>query len=72
VLEEQLGRRGDAVAPLRPVLSRTLADVQERLIFRAQTFVKVRARAAPGGAPPCRCLCNALFPQAPQVTVTVC
>jgi hypothetical protein len=40
VLEEQLGRRGDAVAPLRPVLLRTLADVQERLTFRAQAFIK--------------------------------
>ena len=42
VLEEQLGRRGDAVAPLRPVLRRILADVQERLTFRAQAFIKVR------------------------------
>ena len=42
VLEEQLGRRGDAVAPLRPVLLRTLADVQERLTFRAQAFIKAR------------------------------
>lgn len=41
MLEEQLGRRGDAVAPLRPVLLRTLADVQERLTFRAQAFIKV-------------------------------
>ena len=41
VLEEQLGRRGDAVAPLRPVLRRILADVQERLTFRAQAFIKV-------------------------------
>ncbi|BDA42423.1 Conserved oligomeric Golgi complex subunit 3 [Coccomyxa sp. Obi] len=40
VLEEQLGRRGDAVAPLRPVLLRILADVQERLTFRAQAFIK--------------------------------
>jgi len=40
-LEEQLGRRGDAVAPLRPVLLRTLADVQQRLTFRAQAFIKV-------------------------------
>ena len=41
VLEEQLGRRGDAVAPLRPVLRRILADIQERLTFRAQAFIKV-------------------------------
>ena len=42
VLEEQLGRRGDAVAPLRPVLRRILADIQERLTFRAQAFIKAR------------------------------
>ncbi len=41
VVEEQMGRRGEAVHPLRPVLHRTLADVQERLTFRAQTFIKV-------------------------------
>ena len=41
MLEEQLGRRGDAVAPLRPVLRRILADIQERLTFRAQAFIKV-------------------------------
>lgn len=43
MLEEQLGRRGDAVAPLEPMLQRTLADIQERLTFRAQ----VGARRAP-------------------------
>ena len=41
VLGEQLGRRGDAVAPLRPMLHRTLADVRHRLVFRAHTFIKV-------------------------------
>ncbi|KAL0022928.1 hypothetical protein WJX77_008565 [Trebouxia sp. C0004] len=40
VVEEQMGRRGEAVHPLRPVLHRTLADVQERLTFRAQAFIK--------------------------------
>ena len=29
------------MAPLRPVLRRILADVQERLTFRAQAFIKV-------------------------------
>lgn len=42
VLGEQLGRRGDVVAPLRPMLNRTLADVRHRLVFRAHTFIKVR------------------------------
>ena len=41
VLGEQLGRRGDAVAPLRPMLNRTVADVRTRLVFRADTFIKV-------------------------------
>ena len=47
VLGEQLGRRGDGVAALRPVLSRTLADVRHRLVFRAHAFIKVAC---------CRCL----------------
>eukprot|EP00887_Chlorella_sp_A99_P004229 scaffold15.g4229.t1 len=34
VLEEALGRRSDAAAPLEPMLLRTLADIQERLTFR--------------------------------------
>lgn len=42
VLEEGMGRRGEAVQPLMLVLHRTLADVQERLTFRAQAFIKVR------------------------------
>lgn len=41
VLGEQLGRRGDAVLPLRPMLGRTLADVRHRLVFRAHNFIKV-------------------------------
>eukprot|EP00891_Asterochloris_glomerata_P005633 jgi/Astpho2/5633/e_gw1.00079.14.1_t len=40
VLEEQLSRRGESAAPLRPVLQRTLADIQGRLIFKAQAFIK--------------------------------
>lgn len=40
VLEEQLARRGDTCAALRPTMLRTLADVQERLTFRAQTFMR--------------------------------
>ena len=42
-MEEQLGRHhggGDAMAPLEPMLQRTLADIQERLTFRAQAFVR--------------------------------
>ncbi len=41
MLEEQLSRRGESAAPLRPVLQRTLADIQGRLIFKAQAFIKV-------------------------------
>ncbi len=47
VVEEQMGRRGEAVHPLRPVLHRTLADVQERLTFRAQAFIKVLSQPTP-------------------------
>lgn len=47
VVEEQVGRRGEAVHPLRPVLHRTLADVQERLTFRAQAFIKVTLKPPP-------------------------
>lgn len=66
VLEEQLGRRGDAVAPLRPVLLRTLADVQQRLTFRVQAFIKARS-LSPGlqGAcllSPSRAVCFGLLP----------
>ncbi|PSC70334.1 conserved oligomeric Golgi complex subunit 3 [Micractinium conductrix] len=40
VMEEALGRRGDAAAPLEPMLQRTLADIQERLTYRAQAFIR--------------------------------
>ncbi|KAJ7558438.1 hypothetical protein O6H91_04G039200 [Diphasiastrum complanatum] len=40
VLDEQLSRRGESVGGLRPTILRTLADVQERLTFRAQTFMR--------------------------------
>lgn len=40
VLEEQLGRHGDAGALMRPFVETLLADVRERLIFRAQTFIR--------------------------------
>ncbi|KAH7331555.1 hypothetical protein KP509_20G040200 [Ceratopteris richardii] len=40
VLEEELGRRGDSVAGLKPTILRILADVQERLTFRAQTYMR--------------------------------
>lgn len=51
VAEEQVGRRGVAVHPLRPVLHRTLADVQERLTFRAQAFIKVIVTVHPLSTP---------------------
>ena len=54
VVEEGMGRRGEAVHPLRPVLHRTLADVQERLTFRAQAFIKVSAHPLPSALPACR------------------
>ena len=42
VLEEEVQRKADAAAALRPVLGQTLADIQARLIFRAQAFIKVQ------------------------------
>mmetsp|Transcript_38034 Transcript_38034/g.90364 ORF Transcript_38034/g.90364 Transcript_38034/m.90364 type:complete len:779 (+) Transcript_38034:255-2591(+) len=40
ILQEQLGRRGNAVAPVRPIIQRALQDAQERLTFRAQAYLK--------------------------------
>jgi hypothetical protein len=48
VLDDQLGRgRGDAAAGLRPTAQRVLADVRERLIFRAQTHIRDEVRRRP-------------------------
>lgn len=40
VLGEQLSRRGESLAGLRPTLDRVLADVHERLTFRARTHIR--------------------------------
>ena len=40
VLGEQLSRRGESLAGLRPTLLRILADVHERLTFRARTHIR--------------------------------
>lgn len=40
VLGDQLAKRGSGGESLRPMLTRTLADVQERLIYRCQAFIK--------------------------------
>ncbi|KAF8704468.1 hypothetical protein HU200_031421 [Digitaria exilis] len=40
VLGEQLSRRGESVAGLRPILQRILADVHERLTFCARTHIR--------------------------------
>ncbi|XP_072997386.1 conserved oligomeric Golgi complex subunit 3 [Typha latifolia] len=40
VLGEQLSRRGESVAGLRPTLQRILADVHERLTFCARTHIR--------------------------------
>ncbi|KAG9459772.1 hypothetical protein H6P81_004280 [Aristolochia fimbriata] len=40
VLGEQLSRRSESLAGLRPTLQRILADVCERLTFRARTYVR--------------------------------
>lgn len=40
VLGEQLSRRSGSLAGLRPTLERILADVHERLTFRARTHIR--------------------------------
>ncbi|XP_027176832.1 conserved oligomeric Golgi complex subunit 3 [Coffea eugenioides] len=40
VLGEHLSRRGESLAGLRPTLDRILADVHERLTFRARTHIR--------------------------------
>ncbi|KAL3625255.1 Golgi transport complex subunit 3 [Castilleja foliolosa] len=40
VLTEQVSRRGESLAGLRPTLERILADVHERLTFRARTHIR--------------------------------
>ncbi|KAJ6799528.1 conserved oligomeric Golgi complex subunit 3-like [Iris pallida] len=40
VLEEQLSRRGESLAGLRPTLQRILADIHERLTFCARTHIR--------------------------------
>lgn len=40
VLGEQLSRRGESLAGLRPTIDRILADVHERLTFRARTHIR--------------------------------
>uniref|UniRef100_A0A0E0ICR1 Conserved oligomeric Golgi complex subunit 3 n=1 Tax=Oryza nivara TaxID=4536 RepID=A0A0E0ICR1_ORYNI len=40
VLGEQLSRRGESVAGLRPILQRILADIHERLAFCARTHIR--------------------------------
>ncbi|XP_073158276.1 conserved oligomeric Golgi complex subunit 3 [Henckelia pumila] len=40
VLGEHLSRRGESLVGLRPTLERILADVHERLTFRARTYIR--------------------------------
>jgi hypothetical protein len=40
VLGEQQNRRSESLAGLRPTLQRILADVHERLTFRARTHIR--------------------------------
>ncbi|XP_040948447.1 conserved oligomeric Golgi complex subunit 3-like [Gossypium hirsutum] len=39
VLGEQLSRKSESLAGLRPSLERILADIHERLTFRARTYI---------------------------------
>ncbi|RVW77045.1 Conserved oligomeric Golgi complex subunit 3 [Vitis vinifera] len=47
VLGEQISRRGESLAGLRPTLHRILADVHERLTFRARTHIRDEADENP-------------------------
>lgn len=40
VLDDQISRKGKPVSCLRPLVEATLSDVQERLTYRAQTYIK--------------------------------
>lgn len=40
VLGEQLSRRSEPLAGLHPTLERILADIHERLTFRARTYIR--------------------------------
>ncbi|XP_040964939.1 conserved oligomeric Golgi complex subunit 3 isoform X4 [Gossypium hirsutum] len=40
VLGEQLSRKSESFAGLRPSLERILADIHERLTFRARTYIR--------------------------------
>lgn len=40
VLGEQLSRRSESLAGLQPILFRILADIHERLTFRARTYIQ--------------------------------
>lgn len=48
VLGEQLSRKSESLAGLRPSLERILADIHERLTFRARTYIRDEV---------CYCLC---------------
>ena len=40
VIGEQLSRRSESLAGIRPTLDRILADIHERLTFRARTHIR--------------------------------
>ncbi|KAK9075190.1 hypothetical protein SSX86_003511 [Deinandra increscens subsp. villosa] len=40
VIGEQLNRRSESLAGIRPTLDRILADIHERLTFRARTYIR--------------------------------
>ncbi|KAG0477708.1 hypothetical protein HPP92_012427 [Vanilla planifolia] len=40
VIADQLNRRGESLAGLRPILQKILADINERLTFCARTYIR--------------------------------
>jgi len=56
VLGDQLAKRGSGAEALRPMLMRILADVQERLIYRCQAFIKECVIAYAPSPQVCTCM----------------
>ena len=64
VLDEGLGRYGQKAASMRPFADRALADTQERLIFRVQTFIRDEVGAYRATAADVKALARAADPPA--------
>jgi hypothetical protein len=41
-ITEQIAKRGESVVAFKPIVTKIIQDIQERLIFVAQTFIRDR------------------------------